>query len=488
MLSENDHLGTKPPRRRSSSAHNLLILKVLGSARTRTAAACALPKRSPVKRQTLNVFAFIIFGTSVVPTGAQTDSAPGRQAVAPAPPTAASAGTVVTLPALVTELEQHNPELQAGRREIDVRLARVAPAGAPPDPTITAGFMSDLASVPFFPSGSAPNAFRQFSVSQEIPYPGKLGLRSQVAATEVTAERWNVEATRRRLIADLKSAYFDYAFADRAIAVVQRNKVLLDQVRQIAESQFSVGKGSQQDILKAQVEVSLLLERLTVLDQQRRTSQARINGLLYRDPETPLGPVAEYAPVTLPEDLEQLRSLERQQSPALKSQEQGITRGQQALALANRELRPDFGITVSTQKYGGGMPWMYGVDFMVKVPIYWERKQRPMVAEAAASLESARLMRNNTLATEQSQVTQEFLAATTSKRLADLYSDTILPQARLALESALASYQVGRVDFLTLLSNYQTVLTYEVSYEEQAARLRQALARMEPFVNQELVR
>ncbi len=440
-----------------------------------------------MKRQTLTVLGFLL-GAAVVPAGAQTDPAVGRQTIVPGLPTSTAAGSVVTLPELVTELEARNPELQAGRREIDVRQARVAPAGAPPDPTITAGYMGGLASAPFFPSGSTPNAFRQFSVTQEIPFPGKLALRSRVAATDVTAERWNFEATRRRLVADLKTAFFDYAFADRAIRVVRRNQTLLDQMRQIAEVQFTVGKGSQQDVLKAQVEISLLLERLAVLEQQRAAFQARINGLLYRDPETPLGPVADYSPVVLPESLDRLRSLEREQSATLKSQEQGITRGQQALALANRELRPDFGLTVSTQKYTGDMPWMYGIDFMVKVPIYWQRKQRPMIAEAAASLESARAMRNNTLATEQSQVTQEFLAATTSKRLADLYSDTILPQARLTLESSLASYQVGRVDFLTLLSNYQTVLTYEVSYEEQAARLRQALARMEPFVNEKLVR
>jgi outer membrane protein TolC len=131
---------------------------------------------------------------------------------------------------------------------------------------------------------------------------------------------------------------------------------------------------------------------------------------------------------------------------------------------------------------------MYGVDFMVRLPLYWQRKQRPMIAEAAASLEGARELRNNTLATEHAQVTQEYLAATTSQRLAELYGDTILPQARLTLESSLASYQVGTVDFLTLLSSYQTLLTYEVSYEEQAARYRQALARLEPFVGQELVR
>lgn len=416
------------------------------------------------------------FGQATSPGATQSAAA------SPAP------GDTATLAGLVGELEHRNPELQAGRREIDVRVARISPAGAPPDPTISADFMGGLTDVPFVPSASTSNAFRQFSIAQEIPYPGKLGLRSRVAASEANAERWTFEATRRRLVAELKTAYFDYAFADRSIVVVERNRVLLDQVRQIAEAQFRVGKGSQQDVLKAQVETSLLLERLAVLEQQRAAVQARINGLLYRAPDTPLGHVADYGPVTLPQSLGQLKELAGKDSASLKVQEENITRGQQALALANRELRPDFGVTVTTQKYAGDMPWMYGVDFMVKVPVFWQRKQRPMVAEAAASLASAREMRNNTLATEQAAVTQEYLAATTSQRLAGLYADTILPQARLTLESSLAAYQVGRVDFLTLLSNYQTVLTYEVSLEEQAARFRQALAGLEPLVGSELVR
>lgn len=392
-----------------------------------------------------------------------------------------------SLQALVEDLLRSNPELQAGRREIDVRTARVPAAGAPPDPTITAGFMSGVTGVPFIP-GDTPNAYRQFSFSQEIPYPGKLALRSQVAAAEVGMERWTLDATQRRLVADLKAAYFDYVFADRSIGVVERNQVLLGQMRQIAEAQFRVGKGSQQDVLKAQVEVSLLLERLAVLEQQRATAQARINGLLYRVPDAPLGPAPDYTPVTLPENLVTLRQDATTNSANLKVQEQAIVRAEQALNLANRELRPDFGVTVSTQKYGAGMPWMYGVDFMVKVPIYSHRKQRPQIVEAAASLAGARDMRNNVLSTEQAQVTEAYLAASTSQRLATLYSDSILPQARLTLESSLAAYQVGRVDFLTLLSNYQTVLTYEVSYEEQAARFRQALARLELLVGTELVR
>jgi outer membrane protein TolC len=111
-----------------------------------------------------------------------------------------------------------------------------------------------------------------------------------------------------------------------------------------------------------------------------------------------------------------------------------------------------------------------------------------MIAEAAAALESGRRMRDNTLSTAIAQTTSEYLAATTSRRLADLYADSVLPQARLALESSLASYQVGRIDFLSVLTNFITVLSYELNYEEQSARAAQALARLEPLTGREFVR
>lgn len=191
--------------------------------------------------------------------------------------------------------------------------------------------------------------------------------------------------------------------------------------------------------------------------------------------------------MSLVRSLDELRSLAEVNNPALKRDERVIDRGQQAVALAKKELLPDFAVNVTTQKYAGDMPWMYGIDLMVKVPIYWQRKQRPMIAEAAAALESGRQMRDNTLATAAGQVTEAYLAATTSQRLVTLYADSVLPQARLALESSLASYQVGNVDFLSVLANFMTVLDYEVSYEEQLSRLRMALARLEPLVGIDLM-
>jgi cobalt-zinc-cadmium efflux system outer membrane protein len=429
---------------------------------------------------TVSAAAQATVATAVAPSSAQANTA--SQAAG------GSASQASTLAALVAELDRNNPEIKAARRDVDMRVARIAPAGAPPDPTLSVGYMGGLFRPPFFPSASTPGSFRQFGLSQEIPFPGKLGLKSRVAATEADAERWNYENTRRHAIAELKMAYVEYQYASRTLDILERNKERLEQVRQITEALFRVGQGLQQDVLKAQLEISMILERQAMFEQERAVLQAQINGLLFRTPDTPLESTLSFDVVPPASDVEQLRALVREHYPALKREERTIDRGQQGLALAKREQLPDFAVTVTSQKFVGDMPWMYGVDVMVTLPIFRQRKQQPMVAEAAAVLESGRQMRDATLSMALAEVTEEHLAETTSRKLADLYSDSVLPQARLSLESSLASYQVGRADFLTVLANFATVLTYEINYEEQSARYLKALARLEPLTGLSLIR
>jgi outer membrane protein TolC len=398
------------------------------------------------------------------------------------------AGGDSTLASLVAELGTNNPEIGAARREVDMRAARIAPAGTPPDPTLSIGYMSGFARPPFFPSSATPNAFRQVGVSQEIPYPGKLSLRSRIAATDADAARWSVEDTRLQLAAELKAMYFEYQFATRSLEIVRRNREVLDQFRQIAEARFSVGQAIQQDVLKAQLEISGLIERTTVLERQRDALRARINGLLYREQNTPLNPDLPFSTLPLPPDAAVLRAQALERYPALKRDEQQIAKAQQQLSLARKEYFPDFGINVTAQQPPGEMPWMYGVDFMVKVPLFWQRKQRPMVAEAAAGLEAGRRMRDNTVARAEAMVGELHVNATSARRLMDLYSGSVLPQARLTLESALASYQVGKAEFLTVLTNFISVLTYEIGLEEQRTQHHVALAGLEPLVAAEFIR
>ncbi len=431
-----------------------------------------------------------LLGVIAVPSDAQVDAGGltlSRPGVAP-PNAQPIPATPTSLQTLVGELERSNPELKAARRAIDVRMARIAPAGAPPDPSFSVGYMGGILRPPFFPSASAPNSFRQVGLSQEIPFPGKLALRAHVAATEADAERWSAEDVRKRLIAELKAMYVEYVYVARSLDILQRNKDRLEQFRQIAEAQFQVGRGLQQDVLKTQVEISMVLERQALYTQQLDAVRARINGLLFRAPDTPLAGTLSYEAPALDQGLDDLRTRVQEHYPVLKRDERAIDRGQQALSLAKKEVLPDFAVNVTTQKYTGGMPWMYGVDLMVTLPVFWQRKQRPMIAEAAAALEGDRRVRDNTLATALAQTASEYLAATTSRRLADLYSDSTLPQARLALESSLVSYQVGRLDFLSVLTNFITVLSYELNYEEQHARAAQALARLEPLTGLELLK
>ncbi|HLG56159.1 MAG TPA: TolC family protein [Vicinamibacterales bacterium] len=263
-----------------------------------------------------------------------------------APPIQAGEATPSTLQTLVAELERNNPEMKAARRDVDMRVARIAPAGAPPDPSLSVGYMGGVLRPPFFPSASAPGSFRQFGLSQELPFPGKLGLKRRVAATEADAERWNSEDVRKRLIADLKTAYVEYVYVTRSLDILLRNKERLEQFRQIAEAQFQVGRGLQQDVLKAQVEISMILERQALFTQQRDALRAHINGLLFRAPDTPLDGALAYDAPRPDRGLEELRALVQQNYPALKRDERVIDLGQQALSLARKEVLPDFAVNV----------------------------------------------------------------------------------------------------------------------------------------------
>jgi outer membrane protein TolC len=390
--------------------------------------------------------------------------------------------------ALVSELERSNPELRAAQAEIEMRVARIAPAGALADPTLSASSMTGFSRPPFVPASSTPDAFRMFSIAQEFPYPGKRGLRTSIASADADAERFNYEDRRRALVADLKTTYLDYVLTARSLAVLEDSKVLAEQLRHISEARFAVGKGVQQDVVKAQLEISMLLERQTVLQQQRNGFVTRINALLFRPSSAaPPEPLA-YTVASLPADLASLHTQIESQYPALQRDAKVIEKSRRTFELSRKELRPDFRLGVSAQRYVGDMPWMYGIDFMVSLPLYAARKQRPMMTEASAALDAAERMRESNHTMASAEVTQAFLAMNASDRLLSLYTDSILPQSRLALESSLAAYQTGTVDFLSVLTNYQAVVAAQLARLEQEVRRDQALVQLERYVGSEYVK
>ena len=412
------------------------------------------------------------------------ESAPPAQVtaqVAAAPPAPAPAN----LDELVREALAANPGVQAALARVEALRRRVPQARALPDPELSVGWMGNLK--PFGVQRDDPSSYRGVEVTQGIPFPGKRKLRGQIADREAEAAWWEYEEARRRVAAEVKAAYYDYFYYERALGITLKNKDLLEKLARIAEVRYQVGKGIQQDVLKAQTELSRLAQRLTILEQQQSTARARLNALLNRAPETPLGPAAPFEPAPLVHSLDALYQLARENDTGLQREQRLIERSRLAVNLARKEYYPDFGVGYAYQNRPL-LPEMHGFTFRLNLPVFYRSKQREGVNEATQGLVAAERSREGREAVLYFEVKEQYLAAKAADELARLYSAAIVPQSSLALESAMAAYEVGAVDFLTLIESFSTVLDYEVDYYRELANYQIALARLEPLVGVELTK
>jgi outer membrane protein TolC len=372
------------------------------------------------------------------------------------------------------------------RRNLEARRARISQARAWPDPTITLGYGGNLLP-PYTLMRGDPSSQRQFMAEQMIPYPGKTRLRGQIAAREADAEATMIEEVSRRVAAEVKQAYFDLYYTERALATLALDRQVLQRIAKVAEIRYSVGKGTQADAIRAQFEVTRLAERQTMLEQTRRTLEARINSLRDLPPDTPIGPVEAIEQSILSQSVEELQSAAEATLPALGRQRKLIESNQLAVELARKEVRPDFSIGY-TYMQRAEMPDMVGFTFTTSLPIFRKSKQDPAIREAAYNLEAAKRGEANALALLRYRVKQDFLEAQAAARLMDLYKQALLPQSKLALESSVASYETGATDFQAVLMNFTTILEYELNIHQQLAAHEKALARLEEMTGLELIR
>jgi outer membrane protein TolC len=398
--------------------------------------------------------------------------------------TAQTAGpSPVSLEDLVREALQRNPAIQSASHTEEARRRRVPQAKTLPDPMVGIGWAGNI--TPFSVQSGDPSSYRAVTASQQLLYPGKLKLRGEIASKEVDAGSSDLEAVRRRVTADVKTAYFEYWFYDKALQTTLKDKDLLTKLSQIAEARYRVGKGIQQDVLRSQLEISLLLQRLTVLQQQRNTSQARLNTLLARSPESPLAPAENIERSPLNYSLDDLYRLARQNDPGLHREEQMIERNQLAVNLAQKDYYPDLSVGFMYQQRPM-LPDMYGMTFTVNVPIFYKSKQRAEVRQATEERLSAESSRDNRKNELNFELKQQYLAAKASDELLRLFSQGVVPQSSLALESSMSAYQVGTVDFLSVLGNFSTVLNYEIDYYRELANYQSSLAQIESMVGVDL--
>jgi cobalt-zinc-cadmium efflux system outer membrane protein len=399
----------------------------------------------------------------------------------------AFAEEITTLDSLVHEAFQNNPEIKAAKARWGASTKRPIQEGTLPDPMIGVSWQN----VTFdkITLDSIPMSMLRISVEQEIPFPGKLSLKEKIASRGSEAEEKSYQATERKVIADLKTAYYDWYLAEKSIEITQKNKELLQKFTKIAEVKYEVGKGIQQDVLKAQVETSKIMEELEVFKQKKKIIEARIKSILNRPQDSPLGSPENIKNTPLTLTSEDVSKLTNENAPILSMKERQIAKDEEALKLAQKELYPDFFVGASPGimgRPGSGVDGVWEVSLGLKVPLYFWRKQKPGIQEAALELKGAQEEYSSTNQQLNYGVKENYLNAKTAENLMKLYKKGIIPQSKLALESAVSGYQVGAVDFLTLIDNMVTLFTYELEYEKQLTEYEKSLARIEELSGVEL--
>jgi len=423
----------------------------------------------------------------------------GRQALlvlslllaAAGPCVQAASAERLTLEAAVALALAANPGL-AGMRARAEAMASIPPqAGSLPDPVLSLNAMN--LPTDGFALDQEPMTQLQVGIEQSLPFPGKRELRQRAAALDADAATSNVDESRLDLVRRVKQAWWQIYYLDRALEIVARNRELLRQFVQIAQTKYEVGEGLQQEVLLAQVESSRLLDRRIELRGARRQEAARLNALLDRSAD---------AAVVLPDQVDErlagirpegkLYARAEAARPLLEQRRREVEAARLRHDLARRDRYPDFklgalyGFRQGYNTNGSARPDFASLMVGMTLPLYAGGKQDKAVDQRSSEY----LQKQYALQDEFNRLRGEISAACADYRRAaeqvELYRTGIIPQARQSVASMLAGYQVNKVDFLNLVRSQITLYDYETQYWKAFIDAQQALARLSAAVGGEV--
>lgn len=377
-----------------------------------------------------------------------------------------------------------NPEVRAAQKRYEALAQRPRAEGALPDPMIGVGYSAVGYPLPGAGLGREPMANVGVMVGQEIPYPGKRAIRAGIARKEAEAERESWQAVQLDVVSKVKAAYYQLQHGHQMLEVISRNREVLDRMLQVAQNRYTAGLGIQQDVIRTQMQLSILEAQRVQVRTAIETAEAALNGVLNNPSGTPVGvPPPPRIPSGLP-PYAQLLSATLASSPIVAREQRMIERSESALLLARKEWYPDFAVNAGYYSMGS-MGNLYMLRADVRIPL-WGTKQRAGIAEQATTLTQSRRSYEAMQQSIAAELKQQYAMAESALRLMALYADTVIPQANFALESSLASYSTGKADFMTALQNFMTGVEYEMNYHQQMLAYHLAVTRLEQISTRQI--
>ena len=356
------------------------------------------------------------------------------------------------LPSLLDYARQHNPELAAMQHEAQAAAQRVRPAGALPDPVLRVELMNvnnygNDAGFNLLPSKVGET---RYTLMQMIPAPGKRGLRQEAAAADARQAEARAGATWAEQVMKLRTAFAQYYLAAQNERITGELLELVTRLEQVAQTRYAGGLAPQQDAIRAQLEQTAIRGELIGVANEKRQLQARLNALLGRAPASALAEPREL-PSVAATALEPARLAERMRASnaTLRTEAARVQAAQANRELALRNRYPDFNVGISPSQMGSRIT-TWGLMVEVNIPLQ-QRVRRAQESEAAAMVDAARARAEAAANQAAADLEEQLSALDAARRNEVLIATRQLPQSELVLQSAVAAYENGKVDFATLL-------------------------------------
>jgi outer membrane protein, heavy metal efflux system len=387
---------------------------------------------------------------------------------------------ITSLKELLAEGERNNPQIEASRQGWEAAKQVPSQVSTLPNPQFDLQQVNVGSPRPFAGYTNSDFAYLGLGVSQDLPYPGKLRLRGEMAKRDADVTQQQYESVRRSVLAGIKSAYFQLAYLSRTLGILESDGQLLEQIEKAADARYRSGMGTQQEMLQAQLEQTKLLREITMHHLEVAKAQAQIKQLLNRPQSSPDIETAELPDTALSYNFDELLAATKSQNPDISGAREMVEKQKLQIDLAHKDFYPDFNVQYMWQRTD---PAQFRAYYMlsvgVRVPIYHSRKQRPELAEAEADLSRSRSESDAQTQQVAFELRTEFDTAEKTAELLKIYRDGLLPQTRSEFQSGLAAYQNNKQDFQGLLASFLDVLHLDEEYWQSVADHETALAHLE---------
>ncbi len=393
---------------------------------------------------------------------------------------------VLKLRDLLEEAIRNNPEIHVLEAKTQAAEHRIPQATSLADPMFMIGYENEGTSKLYTFNRDMPgedgvpaDSRWMFSYSQMLPYPGKLALKGEMAAKDAEGQKALIDLARLNTMVRVKELYYDLFLAYTNIDLLRDKTALFSRTEDAALARYAAGMAPQQEVLMAQTEKYMLLEREEMEQQKIKSLEAMLNAVLGRDGSAPLGGRPEgltYAPFE--QRAEELVALSYEKNPLIKSREKMVAAAEAKVQMAKKEFFPDFTLGGTYFGRGSRLPDMWNLTATINLPIYYKKKQTQGVMEAEASLREARQEVEATKLMAASNIRDSYSMVRTADRLMALYKEGLIPKAYQDVELALTGYATGKVEAITVISRLKALIDFELLYWGQFTQREKAAARI----------